>query len=442
MGLYGVVLLIINYFAQIHFGIANSLNILLVHNKENKDKYDDYVANSLALVAVLGGIIVLLFLYYWIFGINSIKQLMIDAYLPYICAIVVLEHFDGVFINILRVKNFVFQITVIQSLNVLCNTVVVFFFDEQNLVQALVISLFVSNILKAIVAVKCKIIPSFNDFHFSSQTQMEILSKGFCLFIYNSCLIFVLIVLRTLISGNYSLEQFGFFTFSFTIANAVMLLLDSLAFIIFPKLIDVLSSSDMKQINISLTLIKDLYISVAHLFIYIAILLFPVLLWFMPQYKNSLVSMNLISLTILMSTNTFGYSTFLLAQNKEKRAALLALFAMLISVALGLVSVKLLKMEYYYVIISTLITYFIYSIVCIGVSERLIGENKLFHALKNTFPIRLFSPFCIALVFSILELENFMFVPLLLYLLLNTSMLKRIFEYLKIMLYNPDMTDI
>ena len=442
MGLYGVVLLIIGYFAQFHFGIANSLNILLVHNKENREKYNNYVANSLILVAVLGGIIVLLFLYYWIFGIGYIKELMVENYLPYICAIAVLEHFDGVFTNVLRVKNYVTQITIIQSLNVLCNTAVVCFFGGKDLVLALVISLLVSNVLKAIIAVYCKILPKIKDFQISNQTQKEILSKGFCLFIYNSCLMFVLIAVRTLISGNYTLEQFGYFTFSFTIANAVMLLLDSLAFIIFPKLIDVLSSKDMKKVNNSMSLIKDLYISTAHMFIYIAMLLFPVLLWFMPQYKDALTSMNLIALTVLMSTNTFGYSTFLLAQNKEKIAAILAFSTMVISVCAGLLFVKVLHVEFDQVILSTLITYLIYSIACMAVGEGIIGENGFLASLKSAFPIRLFIPFSVALVLAILKMETMLFIPIVLYVVLNVRTIKTIYSYVRQLLNNPNITDI
>ena len=253
---------------------------------------------------------------------------------------------------------------------------------------------------------------------------------------------FVLIVVRTLISSNYSLEQFGVFTFSFTIANAVMLLLDSLAFIIFPKLIDMLSSIDMQQIKKSLGQINDIYISTAHLFIYIAMILFPVLLMFMPQYENSQTSMNLIALTVLVSTNTFGYTSFLLAQNKEMNAALLAFSTMVLSIVLGLVFVKLLKVEFHYVVISTMITYFVYSIACMFVGERIIGEFSLMKALKNTFPVRLFLPFSIALVFSILKLNELLFLSLVIYVILNISTLKSLLDFVKKLVTNPNISNI
>ncbi len=442
MGIYGVVLLVISYFAQFHFGIANSLNILLVHHKNDKEKYNSYIYGALSLVSILGLVIISLFVYYWIFGIDYISGLSIDKYLPYICIIAVLEHFDGVFTNILRVKNRVTQLTVIQSLNVICNTSVVFFFNGEDLVKFLVASLMASNILKAIISLSSSIIKRPRINYFSKDIQHEILKKGFYLFTYNSCLTFVLIVARTLISNNYSVEQFGYFSFSFTIANAVMLLLESLSFIIFPKLIDILSSSDMSKITNSLGLIRVLYISTAHLFIYTAMLFFPVLLWLMPQYKESLTSMNLIALTVLMNTNSFGYSMFLLAQNKEKTAAALASNAMIISILFGLLFVKVLNVEFHYVIISTLLTYLIYSTSCMIVSENIIGSKGKISLIKKAFPIRLFVPFSIAIFLSAAEYEELLFLPLSIFLIMNITTIRIIAEYLKKLINDPNISDI
>ena len=152
--------------------------------------------------------------------------------------------------------------------------------------------------------------------------------------------------------------------------------------------------------------------------------------------------MNLIALTVLMSTNTFGYATFLLAQNKEVNAALLAFSTMVLSLILGLVFVKLLKVEFHYVIISTMITYFVYSIACMFVGERIIGELSIIKALKNTFPIRLFLPFSIALVFSIMKLDELLFLSLLVYVILNIATLKRLLDFVKKLVTNPNLSNI
>ena len=59
LGIWGVILLLINYFKLINFGISNSLTVLLVQHKENKKQVDDYVKTALGLLSVLGFCIIL-----------------------------------------------------------------------------------------------------------------------------------------------------------------------------------------------------------------------------------------------------------------------------------------------------------------------------------------------------------------------------------------------
>lgn len=51
LGIWGVILLLINYFKLINFGISNSLTVLLVQHKENKKQVDDYVKTALGLLS-------------------------------------------------------------------------------------------------------------------------------------------------------------------------------------------------------------------------------------------------------------------------------------------------------------------------------------------------------------------------------------------------------
>ncbi len=69
MGIWGFILLLINYFSQLHFGIANSLNVFLVHHKDNYTR-DSYIVNSLILILYLSLIVGLFYLYYLLFVLN------------------------------------------------------------------------------------------------------------------------------------------------------------------------------------------------------------------------------------------------------------------------------------------------------------------------------------------------------------------------------------
>ena len=52
-GIWGFILLLINYLRIIDFGISSATNILLVQNKDNPQKSSNYVTNSLFLISIL-----------------------------------------------------------------------------------------------------------------------------------------------------------------------------------------------------------------------------------------------------------------------------------------------------------------------------------------------------------------------------------------------------
>lgn len=116
----------------------------------------------------------------------------------------------------------------------------------------------------------------------------------------------------------YTVEEFGYFTFAFTLANAVLLLLEAFSFVILPKVIDRLTSADPQEIKQVIHKLRVNYISLAHGCIYLALLFFPVLLHFVPKYSSTLTGLQLMALAIMLNTNSFGYGSYLMAQNKEK----------------------------------------------------------------------------------------------------------------------------
>ena len=100
LGIWGVVLLLINYFKLINFGISNSLTVLLVQHKENREQVSDYVKTALGLLAVLGFCIILFGIYYHLFGISYIDKYRLGNLLYVICFIAILEHINNLFMVI------------------------------------------------------------------------------------------------------------------------------------------------------------------------------------------------------------------------------------------------------------------------------------------------------------------------------------------------------
>src|SRR5690606_41162050 len=68
-GIYGFILLIINYFRIFDFGISNAVSILLVQNRGNKERESEITTGSFFLVGILGGLFTLFAFYYYFFVI-------------------------------------------------------------------------------------------------------------------------------------------------------------------------------------------------------------------------------------------------------------------------------------------------------------------------------------------------------------------------------------
>ena len=442
MGIWGFILLLLNYFQQLHFGIANSLNVLLVHYKEDNRESNNYIANSLVLIAGLSLLVVFLAIYYSFFGISSFNKYQIGNFFYAVCLIGILQYFNGLFINILRIKNKIMLIAFYQSVIVFLNFGGVFFFKGEVLISILVSGYLIGNLIFTVVVVWGRYLPSFRSVKITMSYLKEILRKGMFLFLYNSCFYFIVISIRTIISYYYSVDEFGYFTFSFSMANAIMLLLDAFSFIIFPKLIDKLSSNNFEEVNDTLLRLRRTYISSSHFLIYLAMIAFPVLLWLIPKYSDALQALNLIALSILMNTNSFGYSTLLIARNKEKYSARISFIALLLNCTLGIVLARVFYVPFSYVILATLITYLFFSFTTLVIGMKILGQFNLKKTLSVFFQVRLFAPYILAIGISVANVKSLCFIPLVVFVIMNWRDMVMIKKDMLRILHKPQVVNL
>lgn len=442
MGIWGFIFLIINYFTQINFGIGNSMNVLLVHNKGNVLASNNYIINSLALITGISVIVLLLYLYYLLFGVTAFEKYNIDKYVIWIVLIAILQYYNSIFVNIFRIKNKINQIIVNQSIQTALQFLCVIFFKAEVLVGALVFSYVLANLINVLIALSSNIIPPLKQCSVKLQIQKEILKKGIYLFLYNTCFYFILISIRTIISHYYAIEQFGIFTFSFTLSHSIILILDALSFLIFPKMIHKLSSNNNEEVVKTVNDLRTYYISTANLLIYAAMICFPLLLQFFPKYQNGIVALNLIALTTIMNTFSFGYSSLLIAKNKEKQSSAISFSALIINILLALILVVIVKVTYEFVIIATMITYLYLSIMMIICGRKLIKTTgTLWQDEKNTL-FKMGIPFLVAFIISVLQLEYLIFVPLIVYSILNYKDFRKIKEIVIRIIKTPQIVNL
>lgn len=441
-GVWGFILLLLQYFQQCHFGIYNSFNVLYVQYREDETRCKSYIANSLLLESYLALLVIVVFCIYFVCGDKYFEKYNADKYFIWVCVIAILQYFQGLIINIFRVKNLLNYVSICQSAIVVLNFLCIFFFNGETLIKMLLAGYIFGNVLAIVLAWASGILKVKGSI-ISKVYQIEILKKGLYLFLYNTCFYFIIISIRTIISTNYKVEEFGQFTFSFSLAYAVMLLLESLTFIVFPKVIGKLSSCNNDEVLMTIHEYRTIYQTSAHGLIYLALCIFPLLISFFPKYDVALTSMNLVALTVLMDTSRSGYAELLVARNKEQQLAMITIMALILNCILSLIEVKIFNVRFSYVILASLITYYFLAIALVvkGRKETDSFDNSL-SVIFDVFPMRLLIPYLCALFLAIYEINSIIFLPLFLFLIMNYKESKYLLMLSKRILLNPKIVNL
>lgn len=443
MGIWGFVMLLLNYCDKLNFGIAYSFNILYIQHREDNRECNNYIGNSIVLYGYLAAIIIALFVAYLIWGVEGFEKYNGHRYMLWICIIAILQYYSSFIVYLFRVKNLLNQVTFCQSIVVLLNFICVFIFRGETLIIALMAGYVIGDLLAIILAFTSGVIPSFKSISINRMYQGKILKKGFLLFLYNSCFYFIIISIRTIISGYYPVEDFGVFTFSFSLAHAILLLLEALSFVIFPKIISKLSSPDADEVRDVIGFYREIYITSAHFLVYLSLPLFPILVFFFPKYEGAVTTLNLIALSIIVNINSCGYADLLMARNKERILMKLSFGALILNCVIAMVFVKQFQVGFSYVIIATLITYIVYSFSVMAYGEINLGRKNMCGFMSSYFPLRLAVPYLSALIISLFQFKGLcVIIPLVFFLILNKRTIGLIKETVIKVLSRPEVVNL
>jgi O-antigen/teichoic acid export membrane protein len=268
--------------------------------------------------------------------------------------------------------------------------------------------------------------------------------KGWHLFVYNTSFYLIIISTRSFISGYYSINEFGYFTFAYTLAHVVLLLLESFSFIIYPKTINRLSSGTTEMIDSLLEKIRSSYITTSHLLIYIVIAFSPLFFWFFPQYEQSKQAFRLIALTLALHTNSFGYSELLIAKGEEKILGYISLGALLFNIIIVCFLIKVLSVPFAYVILATIFSYFFF-VFAVGYFGRkiLCLRYDFFSILKNVFSLPFFVPYSLSLCLVIFQVSYIYFlIPIMVFIIFNYKNILGVKNVIKRIIVNSDLINI
>ena len=440
-GIWGFIMMILSYMQRIDLGIPNAMNIILVQEKDNPELFSRTQSTGFLLFSFLCVFVALFASGNVIFGYGFMEKYPIGNLFYVVCLIAVISYFVTTCTGIYRVKHGLLEIAISQSIIPLLLLIALFISDGKELLLWFTLAYLVGNIGSLLMyLLRGKLSFSYPP---SKSMTNRIVVKGFYLFIYNACFYFILISTRTVISSNFPVEQFGYFTFAFALADAVILMLGAITFLMFPKTISKLNTTDLTQVNTTLKLLRSNYIPLVHLMMYVAFLFFPIITHFIPKYQPALPAIYMVALALIMNSAACGYSDYLMAQNKDRLIATISAVSLFANVGVALFLVKVVGCSYAYVVGATMFSYWLFSILCIYFGMRQMGVKvKLLNILKECFPLRQLIPYLSAsAVFFVHEIW-ILPLPLILFVVFNMPTIRELYHTFHRLLNNPDMLDV
>lgn len=442
LGVWGFINLVIQYFDQFNLGISQSFNALGAIHKEDKDYVSRLFGTTLVSLGIIACFAALFFI------LNSILHWEIGAkyqfskYGPIIMLAVVLNYFIPAFLGLLRIYGEILTIAIVQSLQPICVFLVLHFWKEEELLNVLTWTFLCSY---SITVILCLFkMPVKIQFRIDSALIRPLLRKALFLFLYSASFYFILLSTKGLISANFSVEQFGYFTFAFALGNAILLLFKSFTFLIFPKVINRLAHTEgieaMQVVNIA----RVDYVTLAHIVGHLAILLFPFFIFLFPQYTDTRTVFNLIALSLIVYTHCFGYQELLIAKGRDRTLGMIAFISVVVNVVIALFLIHIAQVSFDYVILSTMFAYIVFLTMLINESRQLLKLEKSFRTVVDAiFPFRLLLSFIVSIVFSIMGAAVWCYsIPLILFIIMNLRYLLNLKNTFIKVLNNPKITDI
>jgi len=442
LGVWGFITLVTSYMNHLSFGISDSVTAI-ISVKKDKDFYvQKVIGTAITMLLGLSVLAILLFSINAIFELDFGSKYNFSTFAPIVVLIGVLGYFNTLFNHIFRVYGKLFEIAFSQTVFPVLMLLAIVCFKNKDLLWAMVFANFLAFLLAFLlylIRMPLKIKPLFILDLFKT-----IQIKGWHLFVYNTSFYFIVISTRTFVSGYFSVEEFGYFTFAFSLANVMLLLLQSMAYLIYPKMLNRFASANKNQNTGLLKKMRDAYVTTSHLLIHVAIIIFPIFLILFPQYSKASEAFKLIALSVLLYTNSFGYSGLLIAKGFEKKIGKLSFSALVINVIVAFVLINVFEVPFTLVVLAIMLSYFFYVFMLGRTGRKMLDLDTSFTAvLKDIYPIRLLIPYILSLVLILFSVpDSYFVIPLVLFLIINMKVLLSLKSVIKSIIVNPNFINI
>ena len=440
LGIWGAIMLVRRYFQLVNFGIPDSASVLIVQNFDDKNRTEIIESTSVFLTFILGALAIITFVALSAFQFPFIEKYELNEKWLFICVVVVFTYFNDLFFKIYRTKGKVAELTFYQSIAQILCFIAIFVARDARLVWILLLCYMVGYMMAFLVFIRGKSI-CFKLKRISFQVSKQIISKGFFLFLYNTSFYFIMLSTRSFISSCNSVNNFGLFTFSFTLSNGVIVLLDALSSLIMPKMIDKFLTGDENAHKSILGFVKDNYIFLSFFISFAIIAILPLALEFFPAYHDTFSTICYLTITSSVFSCCYGLTSYLMAKNHERVLALLALIVLAVNVVLTFFVTKYFPGSIEYPCIVVLFSYFLFLTACYWTFKKKSGYRGVKMSEICLSPVFVI-PAVAALVISFFKLYYLSVIPALIFVLMGYKNVSVLYASFVKLLNKPNIIDI
>lgn len=429
-GIYGFVLMLLQYLNYSNFGVQYSYSVLCsdVSTKEGNIR-THLTGTSISLIICVS--LFLGILYFSTYSLDLFPKYRYSEYSFFILIIAILQYFNLLFVNIFRINGNVGMLNVYYLILPLVQLITLLFFKSEALFYALLVATLISHAFSVILFVLKSPIVVRKSPIFRFKYARIIIKRGFFLLLYNFTYVGILLTAKTIVSNRFSVEDFALFSFANSIANAVFLLMGSLDFLFYPKLINVISSKhNLNELIFFIERIRKFYLTLTLLVVFLSMFSFPLLYYFLPQYAESSACLQILLLAQVVIRNSYGYSTLLVQKGKELQMTCCAVIAIVV-IVLG----SLGGLQYYddmiIVAISVFFGVLIYNVLIGYLGNKILSQfNSVRSFLKAMFLPSLFMPVLCCVILMLLS-PFYIFnvvITIIFYMVLNRKQFKDIIK--------------
>lgn len=387
-GSWGFIRLIWQYLGFLTLGIHFSVNVLIASNKDDNITIKKLSNAALSITTVMFMVLLAASLLIFLFDVTPFEKYEIGSLIIATVAIGMLKNINITSINIARNFDKLYTIGFYYFISEFLIIFIIKVFNKQDLLSYVIYATLVIELAYSIIFV---VNHKFRfKFTFDRAIINVLITRGVKLLLYNYSLVFMFMSVRTIVAYYYNVEEFGEYTFANSLVDALFVAFASVIWVFFPKMITKLSGTKGEESVEIISQLRAIYIPL----MFFAILLIGfatfIMIYIFPEYKLFKEIFILMLLALGLRDYAFGFNTVIIAKGKEIELAKYALIAIVLNVLFS-VFIGITGGELTYIPFITMIASFVYSLIVIFISRKIIGEHhqfkRLIHDWKVFLPI-------------------------------------------------------